>query len=152
MKMINDLHHADTKDNAVPKLHWVARDAPPRRAVSAPAAAVPRRRHLSATARQRVAPLGRRSVPLVAPSRPAAGEGGRRARQLVAQPRAPICANSRATCGSDGGSVGALFVVGLEKGVPHSELGGTLGLATIDAITDASVVEANLVAGAPHAQ
>ena len=73
-------------------------------------------------------------------------------RVSLLKPRTPICADSRATCGSDGGSVGALFVVGFEKGVPHSELGGTLGLATIDAITDASVVEANLVAGAPHAQ
>ena len=40
----------------------------------------------------------------------------------------------------------------LEKSVPHPELGGTLGLATINAIADASVVEAHLVAGAPHAQ
>ena len=34
---------------------------------------------------------------------------------------------------------GALEYLWLEKSVPHPELGGTLGLATINAIADASV-------------
>eukprot|EP00964_Phaeocystis_antarctica_P131787 scaffold95772_cov66-Phaeocystis_antarctica.AAC.3 len=110
--------------------HWVATAAPPRRPVFAPAAAVPRRRRLFAPARRRGAPLGRRSVPPVALSQPAASKHGERGDVWL---------------GLEG------HYLWLEKSVPHPELGGTLGLATINAIADASVVEAHLVAGAPHA-